>query len=249
MSHADISAHDSTPRAGFATTRWTVVLKADGDDTNSKAAFSELAEAYWYPLFVFLRRKGVAAEDAEDTIQSFFAWLLEKNIVSRADRQRGRFRTFLLHALQQFVVRVHRHQSAQKRRPDGLILSIDQQACNQRYEVEVAIEMSAEQQFDRAWAMATIEECVRQLEREWEQQGKGVRFAILQPFLTGSNETSLKDAANQLGMKEGAARVAVHRMRRRYGELLRAAIAHTIETEDELEDELRFLLTALAAGR
>jgi RNA polymerase sigma-70 factor (ECF subfamily) len=211
-------------------------------------AFTHVCQAYWYPVFAFLRRRGESPADAEDHTQAFFTWLLESNVIARADPERGRFRTFLVTALRQFVVRRHLHDSAQKRTPAGGLTSIDARDGEKRYRMEPADLSSPDRQFDRAWALSVLDRVMTRLRDEWTATGRVDRFDVLKSCLTGDAELAGRDLAQSAGMSEGAFRVAVHRLKRRYGELLRLEVGATVDSETEVDDELRDLMRALADG-
>jgi RNA polymerase sigma-70 factor (ECF subfamily) len=232
----------------FLTTSWSIVLQAAGGSAQGRQALEELCQVYWYPLYAFVRRQGSAPHDAEDAVQSFFVWLVESNLLGRADPERGRFRCFLLAALKQFLAGEYRRASAAKRRPKNPLLSIDMTSAAASYQNEPYHELTAERQFDYSWAMAVLERALERLRGEWQQAGKESAFQILQEHLTGNGAVRGRDLARQLNMSEGAVRVALHRLRRRYGEILREEIGQTLGPEGEIDAELEQLRAALKMG-
>lgn len=229
----------------FLTTSWTQVRQAGVGGEESRVAWSSLCELYWYPVYAHVRRRGLRSEDAEDVTQSFFAWLLEANIISRADQARGRFRTFLLTAMDQFLIRRHEYESAAKRRPERPLLSLSVDAAERRFSLEPATESSIERQFDRAWALAILDRAMERLGEEWREGGKAARFDALRPFVAGDESAAVHSVAARLGLGEGAVRVAVHRLRARFASLLREEVGRTLDGEGEIDDELRHLREAL----
>lgn len=250
MSSAEAANGNHVP-AAFATTSWTVVVEAGADPAQSRLALGELCRRYWYPLYAFLRRRGAKAEDAEDTVQAFFCWLTESGVVGRADPTRGRFRTFLITALKQFAARRHERAAAAKRDPGRPVVSIDAAVAadgRRRYQQEPSHDLTPDKQFEYAWAMSVIDQAMRRLRDEWEQAGKGDRFDALRESLTGPSDTSGRELAARLGMSEGAVRVAVHRLKRRYGEILREEVGCTVDGGEQVDEELNHLMTALRPG-
>jgi RNA polymerase sigma-70 factor (ECF subfamily) len=237
------SADNSEVR--FATTSWTRVLLAGNGGEEARNDFATLCRDYWYPLYAFLRRSGTKAEDAEDTVQAFFAWLIESDFVQRADPARGRFRNFLMVSLRQFQAREHQFQAAAKRQPGQPVLSLDMQAGDSRYQ-HLSHHETPEVLFEQAWAMSLVELAMGQLQAEMTADGKVGQFDCLRGMLTGQRDTTGREAALRLGISEGAVRIAVHRMKRRYGELLRQQVAATVERDEDVEDELRALFAKVS---
>jgi RNA polymerase sigma-70 factor (ECF subfamily) len=235
------------PAAGnFATTRWTLVRAAqDGAAPEARAALADLCAAYWYPLYAFIRRQGHDAEQSRDLTQELFARLLEKNGLAGVDRSKGRFRSFLLAACQHFLSNARDRARAQKRGGGRQLLPIDLAAGEQRYGCDPGHDETPERLFDRRWAMALLEQVLARLRQEHEDAGKGRLFAALKDHLTGEGGPSHAELAAELGLSAGAVKVAVHRLRRRYRELLRDEIAHTVTGPAEVEDEVRDLFAAL----
>jgi len=231
----------------FATTRWTVVLQAGGPTSEvSMWALEQLCRTYWYPLYSFARRSGVPPPDAEDLTQSFFAHLIEKDVIARADRERGRFRSFLLTAFRNFCAGERERHSAAKRGGGRTIVSFDELQAESRYQHELQHELSPEKLYDRKWAASLLEQVMNILRLEYATLGKGPLFDILRTVLWGGRlESSYELLARQAGLTEGAFKVAVHRMRSRFRECLRQEVAQTVATPGEVDGELRHLLSAL----
>jgi RNA polymerase sigma-70 factor (ECF subfamily) len=242
-----------TPAAasGFATTHWSIVLAArDPASPQAQEAIAALSRTYWYPLYVFIRRQGHSADEAQDLTQEFFARLLEKNTFGAADQSRGRFRSFLLAACKHFLANEHDRARAKKRGGDRLLLAIDFGDAESRYNLEPSHDLTADRLFERRWAISLLEEVLRRLRHELSGKGKDELFESLRPYLIGDpSPATYAQAAATLGMTEGAMRVAVHRLRLRYRELLREAIAQTLETTSpqEVEEEIRLLFKALGS--
>lgn len=231
--------------ARFATTSWTRVLRVAAGDTGAGTDFATLCQSYWYPLYAFLRRSGASPQDAEDTVQAFFAWLIESDFVQRADPARGRFRNFLMVSLRQFQSREQQFQAAAKRQPAQPLLSIDSLESDSRYQLLGPAE-TPEMLFEKAWAIALIERTMQELQTEMAAAGKSAQFDCLRGMLTGQRDVSGQEAAARLGISEGAVRVAVYRLKQRYGELLRQHVAATVENEADVDDELRALFAKVS---
>jgi len=231
----------------FHTTHWSRIAAATGNEgETSQAALADLCQAYWYPLYAFLRRRGRTAEDARDLTQGFFAALLEKGYLADADPDRGRFRSFLLTAISRFASKEHDKAAAQKRGGGRAILSIDFADGERRYRNEPADNWTPERIFERRWALTLLDRTLAQLRQEHEASGKLAQFELLKIFLTGeSGVPPLRVVAEQLGITEGAVKVAVHRLRQKYRDLLRTEIAQTIAAQEDVDDELARLVAAL----
>jgi RNA polymerase sigma factor (sigma-70 family) len=231
----------------FHTTQWSLIVAAAGQEgETSKAALADLCQAYWYPLYAFLRRRGNIADDARDLTQGFFAALLEKDYLADADPERGRFRSFLLTAVSRFAAKEHDRAAALKRGGGQRFLPIDFNDGEQRYLREPADNWTPQRIFERRWALTLLDRTLARLRHEHEASGKLAHFDALKTFLTGqAGAPSLRQVAEQLEMTEGAVKVAVHRLRQKYRELLRAEIAQTVAAEEEVDSELALLLAAL----
>jgi RNA polymerase sigma factor (sigma-70 family) len=245
------SSGTETPRvpAGcFVTTHWSVVLTAGGSDTTRvQAALEKLCRAYWYPLYAYARRRGHSVEDAQDLTQEFFARVLERNWLARADQAKGRFRTFLLTAMERFLANEWDRVRALKRGGGVRNIPIQLDTAETRYGVEPADTHTPEQAFEYRWALALLDEVVSQLETEFRAREQADLFAALKPCLVGDRASQpYAELAVKLGMEEGAVKVAVHRLRQRYRELLRAEIANTVASPGEVDAEMRHLFNVLA---
>ena len=236
-------------RPDFTTTHWTLVLAAGkAESADALVAMEKLCSAYWYPLYAFIRRKGYESHDAQDLTQSFFARLLEKDYLRGIDRTKGKFRSFLLAALEHFMANVWRDAHAQKRGGKVTFISMDDESAEQIYGQLSARGLSPEQVFEQQWAMALLGQVLARLREEFAAAGKGAQFKELKVFLTGEKCTvSYADLAVRLQTTEAALKMAVSRMRQRYGEILRTEIALTVESPAEVDEELRALFAALAS--
>jgi RNA polymerase sigma-70 factor (ECF subfamily) len=236
----------SPGRGKFATTHWSLVLAAAREEhRDGRLAMDSLCERYWYPLYVFVRRRGHSAEDAQDLTQAFFTRLLDKGDVARASPARGRFRSFLLASLQNFLINEYDRARALKRGGGVPVSSIDMTDAEQRYDAEPASDVSPDDQFHRKWALTLLDRALNQTRLEYERSGRSALFARLADLMTGPDlNDSHRQAAAALGMTEGAVKVAVHRMRRRFRDILRSQIAETVDVE-ELDDEIEFLIRAV----
>ena len=241
------SAH--TPAAPvFATTHWSVVMTAaQSDPARAHDALEHLCRLYWYPIYHFVRRQGNSTHDAQDFTQEFFARLLEKNWLAHADQSRGRFRTFLLLVLKRFLASEWHRANAQKRAGNLHCLPLQLDNAETRYLNEPAASGTPEHAFERQWALTLLETVLRQLRNDYEQDGNSRLFEALKPTLMGRRETQpYATLAANLEMSEGAVKVAVHRLRERYRERLKAEIAHTVASPADVEDEMRHLFRVLS---
>jgi RNA polymerase sigma-70 factor (ECF subfamily) len=241
-----MSDHEPTPSGEqFPPTRWSVVLAARGSqDERASRALDELCRAYWFPLYVYVRRRGVSAEDAEDLTQGYFAVLLERGYLAQADRQRGRLRSFLLITLKHFLADEWSKASALKRGQGRKIVSIDAADAEERYSLEPADVESPDRIFDQRWALTLLDNVLAALRADYASAGQGRVFDRLKQFLAwNEGGEAYREAAAELGLKENAVRVAVFRMRRRYGDLLREQVADTVTSPEEVPAELEHLLS------
>jgi RNA polymerase sigma-70 factor (ECF subfamily) len=231
----------------FSTTHWSVVLAAgDTKSPGSKEALERLCGAYWYPIYAYVRRKGYRPEDAQDLTQEFFSRLVSRNYLSVADRNRGKFRSFLLGSLEHFLAREWTKAHAKKRGGGRPVLSLDATDAENRYLREPADELSPDRIFDRRWATALLDQAMSRLREECVAGQRGELFARVEGHLAGEKrDASYADIALELNMSEGAVKVAVHRLRRRYGELVRAEIEHTVASREEADEELQYLFRVL----
>jgi RNA polymerase sigma-70 factor (ECF subfamily) len=235
-------------RGEFATTRWSIVLAAGADPSSSGAhkALAALCETYWYPLYGFLRSRGYDAEDAQDLTQGFFVRLLEKHAINQADSTRGRFRSFLLASLKHFAANEHDREMAKKRGGGAPIVSLEVESAEGRFQMEPPSDETPDRVFDRRWALTLLARVMARLEVEASQSGKQAQFERLKTYLTGDRpQLTYADTASQLAMSEGAVKVAVHRLRRQFRDVVRDEIAQTVASAEEIEDELRHLWSAV----
>lgn len=235
------------PPSWFATTHWSVVLSAGGGDTaRARDALAQLCQTYWYPLYSYVRRRGSSPEDAQDLTQAFFVRLLEKNSVAGITRHKGKFRSLLLRMLNHFLVDEWKRAKALKRGALQVI-SLDAMAAETRYGQEPADRATPESIFERNWALAVLNEVFEQLQREYRAAGKHGFFDQLKFCLTGERSAvPYAELSARMGLSEGALKVAVHRLRQRYRELLRAEVAQTLSCSEDVEGELRYLFGVLA---
>jgi RNA polymerase sigma-70 factor (ECF subfamily) len=240
------SEPDSAPGDVFATTHWMVVLAAGKKHTpQSDGALEELCRTYWFPLYAYVRRRGHNKQDAEDLTQAFFARFLEKNYLSGLSSERGRFRAFLLASLKHFLANEWDKSQAQKRGGGAAHLSLDWQTADTKFQVAATDGPGPDQAFDREWALALLAKVIERLQSECAADGKAKLFEQLKMFLmAGKGESAQSDVAKALGMEEGAVRVAVHRLRKRYRALLRDEIAQTLSDPAQVDAEMRALFGA-----
>lgn len=243
---------DATPPTAasdiFATTHWTVVLAAGhAGSPQAVQALEELCRTYWFPLYAYARRRGLSREDAEDVTQEFFARVAGKNSFARLRSERGKFRAFLLASLKHFLANERDKRHAAKRGCGRTNLSMDWQSADTQFQVAATNEPSPDKAFDREWALALLGQVVNRLQAECAADGKGRLFEHLKCFLTVEQGRARQaEAAGALGMEEGAVRVAVHRLRKRYRQLLRDEIARTLADPAMVEEELRALFGAFS---
>ena len=240
---------DSVPAAGnFTPTHWSVIVAAGrNDSTPARVALEKLCRAYWPPIYAYVRRQGHNPHDAQDLTQEFFARLLEKKYLAEVDRAKGRFRSFLLAALKHFLANEWDKSQAQKRGGGQVLIPMDAASAESSCGFQPADPVSAEKVFERRWALTLLDQVLRRLRADYTSEGKEKLFEQLKPTLTEASRTvGYAEIATRLGMTEGAVKVAVHRLRARYRELLRAEIGETVASTAEVEDEIRNLFAALA---
>jgi DNA-directed RNA polymerase specialized sigma24 family protein len=228
----------------FATTQWNVVLTArDGNDTQARHALETLCESYWFPLYAYVRRRGRSADESADLTQAFFADLLGRDFLDGIDRSKGRFRSFLLASLEHFLS--HEREKAQTLKKGGGVrpVSLDAREAETRYQLEPQDTRTPEMVFERRWGLTVLERSMERLRAEFADQPE--RFERLRPSLTGAESGQYRDIASELGMSETAVKAAVHRLRQRYGRLLRDEIAETVADPAEVDDEVRYLLAVV----
>lgn len=232
--------------AQFATTRWSLVLAAKQANPQGRKALSELCQMYWYPLYAYTRRRGHDRQQAEDLTQGFFADLLCRQDLHKAKSEQGRFRSYLLACLQNFLANEHHKATAQKRGGGRALLSLDMARAAERYQMEPVHGWTPERLFQRRWALTLLARVLAQLGEEYQEKNRQAIFQHLQVFLQSDSPTpSYSALAHNLGISEGAVKVSVHRLRRRYRELLKQAIAETLASPEEVEAEIQDLLAAV----
>src|SRR5438093_4204489 len=248
MSPSASESNSTRPDAGsFATTHWSVVLLAGQPDSPQAAeALEKLCRIYWYPLYVYVRRQGNSPEDAQDLTQDFFARLLEKHYFAKADRDRGKFRTFLLRSLKNFLINEWKRAGRLKRGGDRTFLSIDANVAEDRYATEPANEANPDAAYEQRWAVTLIEHVLATLRRDYSAADKAQIFEELKGFIWGDKSTApYAVIAAHLNLPEGTVKVAVHRLRQRFRELLRAEVAHTVARPEDIDGELRHLIAVV----
>jgi DNA-directed RNA polymerase specialized sigma24 family protein len=238
---------DTSPRS-FVTTHWSVVLAArEGASTETDAALERLCRAYRWPLYAFVRRRGYEAHDAQDLTQEFFARLLAKDFLRTVDRSKGKFRSFLLAALEHFLAKEWRRSQTQKRGGKFTFVSLDDGSAETQFLQVPSADLPPEKLFEQQWALTLLDQVVTRLRQEHVAAGKGEQFEQLKIFLTGEKRAvAYADLALNLNTTEAALKMAVSRMKKRYGELLREEIANTVSDPAEIEEELRALFAALS---
>lgn len=236
------------PDATFPTTHWSAVLTArEKSSSQAQRALTELCQTYWYPLYVYIRRRGNNPVEAEDLTQSFFERLLEKDYLSDLTPGMGRFRSFLLTAVKHFLANEWDRSQTQRRGGGATLVSLDEQEAERRYQLELVENVTPETLFEQRWALTVLERVLARLREEFVAGNKADLFEQLKGFLSADLPSgSYRQAAANTGLKEGTVKVAVHRLRRRYGDLLRAEIAQTIADPAEVESELRHLISVLS---
>ena len=235
--------------ARFATTQWSVVLKArDGPAIEAREALAELCDTYWYPIYAFVQRSGFDSDEAQDLTQAYFTCLLEKDFLDSVRPEAGRFRSFLLVSLKHFLANEWDRQKAQKRGGHLRKVAFDGNGAGSHLGAEAASHLTPEDVFEKKWAQTITERALGRLQAEWDRRGKTEQFRLYEGFLSQNKaELSYGELATRLAQSKGATRVAVHRLRRRYAKLLREEIGGTVADPSQIEDELRHVLEVLAA--
>ena len=231
----------------FATTHWSVILTA-GQKASPQAAeaLERLCRTYWYPLYAYVRRQGYNAPDAQDLIQAFFERFLEANLLESVDRQKGKFRSFLLATLKNFLANESDRTRAEKRGGGQIVLSLDDETAEQRYLLEPISNRSPERIFEQRWAVTLLEQALARLREEFAAGHNARQFDLLKTFLSAeSGEGEYAAVAAQLGMTVGNVAVTVHRLRQRYREMVRSEIAQTVLSPADLDEEMHYLFTLL----
>lgn len=247
MTHSG-STTPTGQRVTFNTTHWSVVVAAThGDDERARTALTRLCQTYWYPLYAYVRRKGHSAHDAQDLTQEFFAEILERQSLVKASPELGKFRTFILTALNRFLVSEWRQANAQKRGGGRDLLSLDWAAAEERFDLEPASNASPDKLFEKQWALTVLDDVLRRLEEEYQTAGRAELFNELKQTLMGRREAQpYTELAAKLGLSESAVKVNVHRLRKRYRELIHLELADTVEDPQDVGAELHYLFQVLA---
>jgi RNA polymerase sigma-70 factor (ECF subfamily) len=244
---ANASHPSPATQACFQSTHWSAVLAAgQADSPQAAAALETLCRAYWPPLYAFIRRRGHNPEEAQDLTQEFFAQFLKRNDLATTAPGKGRFRSFLLAVLKNFLVNEWHRGQCQKRGGGQVAISLDAEPVEARYQVELVDTATPERVFERHWAFTVLDQTMNRLREEYASTGKRDLFDLLKETLSGQKRTTPRaELAARCGISVGAVDVAVHRLRRRYGELLREEIAHTVSQPGEVEEEIRHLKAVL----
>jgi RNA polymerase sigma factor (sigma-70 family) len=250
-----VKLDQSSPLGGahrFESTRWSVVLvSAQSKAPGSQQAFADLCKLYWYPLYAFIRHRGHSPEDSEDLVQGFFLHLVEHKTLSRVDRSKGKFRSFLLASLQKFLSDDADRARCLKRGGKAEFVHLDLEGAEDRYELESVDTLSPEKIFDARWAMALIGQALDRLNRQYAVQGKGSTFQTLRAFLDPLNTKSLpsyEEVAGHLGVSVGSVKTLIHRLRKQYTALIREEISRTVSDASEVDSEIHELCEALIAA-
>ena len=235
------------PDPRFVTTSWRLVLTAAGGDTSrSQRALAELCEAYWYPLYCFIRRQGSDPQEAADLTQGYLTQLLEKQFLKEVSPAAGKFRSFLFASVQHFLSNERDRERALKRGGGRPLVSLDAERAEGLYRIEPSDDLTPERLFERRWATTMLERVMERLRADAVRSGSERRFERLKGYVTGEERTlSHREAAQELGMTEPAVAVAIHRLRKRFGRLLREEIAETVAEPGDIDEEIRYLLAVL----
>jgi DNA-directed RNA polymerase specialized sigma24 family protein len=248
------SSDDSGAGKGgqFMTTRWTaILLSAQSQAPGSDRAREEFCQLYWYPLYAFIRRRGYNGDDARDLTQGFFLFILDRKALQRATPTKGKFRSFLLGSLKNYLSNVYQHENAIKRGGKIDFVSVDFSDGEDRYSREPADSLTPDKIFDANWALTLLGRAIERLKEEYSAQGKALIFETLRPFLDVSGVVSAPTyelASEKLQVTSAGAKTLIHRFRKRYSEILREAVAQTVTDPREIDDEIRSLCEALIAS-
>lgn len=235
---------ETTP-AAFQPTRWSLVLQSQGQGETAKKALGDLCRAYWFPLYSWSRRFGATPEDAEDYVQGFFVQVLQKQLFAAANPELGKLRTFMLTAFRRHVNDEQRKEGRQKR-GGGQIVSFDAAEAEAWYEVEQVEGESADHMFDRQWALTVLDQALAKLEQQAAARGKVAEFVQMRPYLTTEIDVAgYENSGRELGMSVNAFKVAVHRLRARFREALRAEVAETQPDGGSVDEEMGYLMQVL----
>jgi RNA polymerase sigma factor (sigma-70 family) len=246
MSAAVYHQRVDTGSAAFVTTHWSVVLAAQGESETAREALEKLCHTYWWPLYGFIRRRGYGPEEAQDLTQGFFALFLERRDLDAVRREKGRLRSYLLVSLKNFLAKAWRREMAVKRGEGWALVPLDELLMRERADLEPADTLSADRIYERRWALTLLEQVLARLQEDYRAAGNEMLFAQLKELLAGEpDRRSQADIARSLDMTENAVKQAFHRLRKRYRELLREEIAHTVAVPGDVEDELRHFIAVL----
>lgn len=250
-----ISEDDNDPifkkRQWFVTTSWSNLEAAQqGDTSQAREALESICNTYWYPLYAYIRRKGHSAQDAEDLTQAYFFQVLEKNYLGAVDRQKGKFRSFLLASLNHFLSNQRDFRNAEKRGGGKPLISLDDQTAEDRYQLEPATDLTPEKMFEYRWAGTLMDQVRQKLKEECDEAGKSALFGEVQQYLLQEPPSGgYNEVADHLKMSSGAVAVAVHRLRQRFGELVRLEVSGTVASPEDVEPEMNHLLEVLREMR
>jgi RNA polymerase sigma-70 factor (ECF subfamily) len=243
---SDLHPEGELPRsdAAFHTTHWSVVLAArDREDPAARDALARLCSAYWYPLYCFVRCRGVGPHDAEDLTQEFFCRFLERNSLLNVSPMGGKFRSFLLTCLKNFLANEWQREHAQRRGGGQSVISLDGTEAETRFSLEPAEQVTPEALYEKHWALTVLDRTMQALQQDYAARKQSALFEELKGFLPGgSGGESRAESAARRGVSVGAIDVAVHRLRKRFGELLREEIAQTVSSKPEVDDEIKYLI-------
>jgi RNA polymerase sigma-70 factor (ECF subfamily) len=249
MKDARTTASPKSAQAGwFPTTRWTTVLAISGSDSHlAEQALATLCQIYWYPLYAYARAQAHTPEAAEDLTQAFFVRLLERRDLHHADRQKGRFRSYLLAAFRHFLADEFDKTTALKRGGGQIFISIDAQTAEERFQLEPVDALSPDKIYERRWALTVLDEALTRLKADYDETGKTQLYCALEGLLTrDGQQASYAAIGRRLGLSESAVKSALHRLRQRHRELIREEVAQTVGTSQEVDDEVRHLIAVLS---
>jgi DNA-directed RNA polymerase specialized sigma24 family protein len=235
------------PAGAFATTHWSMVLRAgDRCGPESAPALEKLCRGYWYPLYAYVRREGHAVHEAQDLTQAFFARLLGDNSLASVHPDKGRFRSFLIASLKHFLINEWKHSQRQKRGGGKVHFHLDEEVAQGRYRLEPAENFTPEKAFERRWAETLLQRVLDHLKAEWGQRDASVPFDEMKPFLLeGKGSVRIADVAARLGVTGDSLKWSVRKLRQRYREIFREEIAHTVGSPEDIDDEIRHLFSVL----
>lgn len=247
MSASDPKNSPAEQPRQFTTTRWSVILTALGDDfEQAERALAELCRVYWYPLYAYARRQGANEHDAQDLTQSFFESIIRRNDLNKGSPDKGRFRAWPLNCMKHFLLNEWKKAKRIRRGGEYHFVSLNADEAEDRYRKEPADNMSADRIYERRWALTVIENALDRLESEYAANGRESLYALIKGALTGGEEkTKYATTGEQAGLSEGGVKTAVHRMRKRYRELIRATVLETVSSASEADEELRHLMSVL----